>query len=264
MSDEFSIPSNPAYHAQARRDEGMDPGTRRLAMIAGGIVVGLGVLYGGVSYFGSRTSAPPVVQADPKPYRERPKDPGGMQVAGAGTDLFTPDRDPTASKLAAPPEMPDAKALRAQMTAPPAAAVTAPAPAPAIVAPAVVAPVAPKAAVAAAKPSVTPAVAKPPAAATTATAAPGAKPSAGAATGKAPSIQLAALGTEAAAHAEWQILQKRMPDLLNGRQPVFSKTERDGKSYWRVRTAGFSDATQAKGFCEKVRAKGGACSVAEF
>ena len=64
---------------------------------------------------------------------------------------------------------------------------------------------------------------------------------------------------------EWERLAKRMPDLL-GQQPAggFSKIEHDGKTFWRLRTGGFSDIAQATAFCERVRAKGGGCSVADF
>ena len=77
-------------------------------------------------------------------------------------------------------------------------------------------------------------------------------------------MQLAALTSEEAAHKEWQRLSKRMPDLLNDRQPSFSRTEYHGRTYWRVRTTGFADAAQARAFCGHVRAKGGGCSVADF
>ncbi len=55
-----------------------------------------------------------------------------------------------------------------------------------------------------------------------------------------------------------------MPDLLNGHQPNYTRTERDGRTFWRVRTSGFGDLAQAHSFCDHVRAKGGGCSVAEF
>ncbi|MDR3533026.1 MAG: SPOR domain-containing protein [Rhodopila sp.] len=84
------------------------------------------------------------------------------------------------------------------------------------------------------------------------------------ASGHQPMVQLAALTSEEAAHNEWQQLSKRMPELLNGRQPAFSRTERDGHIFWRVRTSGFADIAQARSFCERVRAKGGGCSVADF
>ena len=77
-------------------------------------------------------------------------------------------------------------------------------------------------------------------------------------------VQLAAVSSEAAARIEWQRLQKRMPDLLDRRQPAFSKIEHDGRVLWRVRTGGFSDLAAAAAFCDHVRAKGGGCSVAEF
>ncbi len=53
-------------------------------------------------------------------------------------------------------------------------------------------------------------------------------------------VQLAAVSSEAAAKIEWQRLQKRMPDLLDRRQPAISKIEHDGHILWRVRTGGFS------------------------
>jgi len=40
---------------------------------------------------------------------------------------------------------------------------------------------------------------------------------------------------------------------------AFTQVERE-----RLRTAGFADVNDAKSFCEKVRAKGAGCAVAEF
>jgi cell division septation protein DedD len=77
-------------------------------------------------------------------------------------------------------------------------------------------------------------------------------------------VQLTAVSSEDAAKSEWQRLSKRMPDLLGQRKPAFSKTEHDGRTLWRVRTGGFSDLSQATSFCEKIRAKGVGCAVAEF
>jgi len=74
-------------------------------------------------------------------------------------------------------------------------------------------------------------------------------------------VQLAALNSEEAAHDKWQQLSKRFPDLLNGRQPVFLRTERDGQAFWRVRTSGFQNVSQAQGFCDRMRTAGGGCSV---
>lgn len=226
----------------------MDPGTIRLAVIAGGIVAGVGLAYVGLSLFHHRSSEVPVIQADDRPIRVKPDNPGGLQIAGAGNDIFSGGSDTTGSKLAPAPEAPNPQALRTQPPVTPPQAV-----------PATIAPVAPP-------------VSAPAPVALAAPAQPVAKPSAPVATpapahpashGKA-GIQLAAVGSEAAARTEWQALQKRYPDVLAGHQVSISKTERDGKTFWRVRTAGFSDLTQAKSACDKVRAKGGGCSAAEF
>ena len=252
MSDDISIPQ-PSYYAP-RRDEGWDPGTIRAAVIAGGLVLGGGLAYLGSTFIGHRGGEVPSVRADDRPIRVKPDNPGGMQIAGANNEMLSGGSETGTSKLAPAAETPDTQALRLQAPMPkPAEPQHAPVVVPAAaVAPIVAAP--PPAAVA--KPAPQPA--KPVIhAATSAQAAPAP------AHGKAATIQLAALETEAAARAEWQTLQKRMPDILGGRQPSFSKTERAGKTWWRVRTAGFADPAQAKAACDKVRAKGGACSVTE-
>ena len=77
-------------------------------------------------------------------------------------------------------------------------------------------------------------------------------------------VQLAAVDTEQAAKTEWQRLAKKIPDLLGRREPVVQKAERDGKTVWRIRLGGFADTAEATSFCSKVRAKGGACSLATF
>ncbi len=77
-------------------------------------------------------------------------------------------------------------------------------------------------------------------------------------------VQLGAMASQQAADAEWQRLQRKMPDLLNGRSPLITKIERDGKTFYRIRTAGFTDAAQAKSFCSKIIAEGANCSVANF
>lgn len=77
-------------------------------------------------------------------------------------------------------------------------------------------------------------------------------------------VQLAALATEQAAMAEWLRLSKRMPDLFGDRRPVVTKFDRDGRTFWRLRTSGFADTAQATAFCQRVREKGAGCSLATF
>ena len=77
-------------------------------------------------------------------------------------------------------------------------------------------------------------------------------------------VQLAAVDNEPAAQAEWQRLAKRMPDVLGGKHLVMQRAEHDGHAVWRVRTGGFADVADATGFCARVRAKGGAGTIASF
>jgi hypothetical protein len=178
------------------------------------------------------------VQADSRPIRVKPENPGGMQVAGADADILSGGTEMKDGKLGPAPEAPAPQALTAPPAPPPVVAAAVPAPAP-VVAATPAKPVAAKPAPAAEKRPATP-------------------PANGAL------VQLTAVQSEDAARSEWQRLSKRLPDLLGQRKPAFSKTEHDGKALWRVRTGGFADVPQATAFCEKVRAKGVGCSVADF
>lgn len=216
----------------------VDTGTRRLLYAAAGLG---GVLLAGMGVWavvGRTPAVVPVIEADGRPLRVKPDNPGGMQVTGAEEAPTGPGRMAPAAEVPAP------QALRAQL-APPAAPALAAAPVPAAPAPAT--PVA-------AAPAPRPATPLPASAAAPRPAQPG----------SATLVQLAAVDTEAAAQAEWQRLARRMPDLLGDKRVVVQRTERDGKTLWRVRTGGFTDMADATGFCTKVRAKGGNCSIASF
>ena len=271
MSEDLSIP-NPGYRGSragrygtgpGRVRPGMDPDTRRLMMFAAGLGGLLVILVGASALVGRHAGEVPVVLADTRPIREKPLNPGGMKIDGAENDVFSGKSDAAEAKLAPASENPDTKAFRTAQAAPsPIATTPAPAaaPAPTRTAPTVALiappPPAPRMAVAAVvAPAAKPALVKPPAAVVE---------NHPAATGHQAVVQLAAVTSEEAAHTEWQQLSKRMPDLLNGRQPNYSRTERDGHAFWRVRTTGFTDVTQARTFCEHVRAKGGGCSVTDF
>jgi SPOR domain len=240
VSEDLSFPSK--TYRIPRHSRGMDPATRRLALIAGGLGAALLAIVGGWSVMGHRSTAIPVIQADGRPIRVKPENPGGMQIAGSNDEMS--GGDTTGGKLAPPPEAPAPQAL----LAPPSAAVATPMPAPFATTPAPVAakPVTEKPMAPAEKRAVASAPERAPPAA------------------KGALVQLAAVTSEEAARTEWQRLEKRMPDLFGHRQPAFSKTERSGHTLWRVRTGGFSDVAQATAFCERVRAKGAGCSIADF
>ncbi|MHB0669764.1 SPOR domain-containing protein, partial [Roseomonas mucosa] len=83
------------------------------------------------------------------------------------------------------------------------------------------------------------------------------------ATGGSALVQLGALGSEEAAHTEWNRLKGRLGGLLADRRPMVVRFERPGMpTMWRLRTGGFSDAAAARSFCEAARAKGApACAA---
>jgi hypothetical protein len=238
VSDDLSIPS-PTYRVPRHR-HGMDPLTKRLALIACGLGGALIAVVGGWSMLNHHSGAVPVVQAENGPIRVKPANPGGMQITGANDDILSGSGNPGDDKLAPPPEVPKPQALGAasapvRTLAPEPTPVVAPTPAPVVAA--------------------KPVDAKPTAVVAPDHSAPG---------GKGALVQLAAVRSEADAKSEWERLSKRMPDLLAQRQPAFSKIDRDGQALWRVRTGGFADITQAKDFCDRVRAKGSGCTVADF
>jgi cell division septation protein DedD len=266
--DDLSIP-NPGYRgARAGRygtgqqpaRPGMDPDMRRMAMFAGGVGTVLVLLIGASALTSRPSGEVPVVTADARPLRVKPENAGGMKVLGADSDVFSGGSDAKNVKLAPAAETPNTKAWQSASTTP---APAAEASAPATVAPPP--PVKPAAVAVAPPPSVKPAIV---ATSKVAPAPPPPKPMAAtppaAAVSRSATVQLAALSSEQAARGEWEALSKRMPDLLGSRQPSYSRTDRNGRTFWRVRTAGFTDVAQARGFCEKVRAKGVGCSVAEF
>jgi hypothetical protein len=251
----------PAYHGLRRRQAALS-GTRRLTLIAGAF--GCGLLSAGAiwEYANHRSQTIPVIEADGRPLRVKPENPGGMQIAGASESILSgPEQIP--QSLAPPPEAPDPGSLHMQEqsarahddAAPPSvlAGLTAQAISPPAADPAPL-PNAPVAAAVQAPAPVQVAAAQPRVA----------QPQPVPATSGGRQVQLAAVGSEAAANAEWTRLAHLMPELLGHRRPEISHIERDGHVFWRVRTSGFADAAAVTNFCSQVHAKGAACTQAGF
>lgn len=273
MSEFHTVPS---YRVQRQSSGGLP--WRMLAM-AGGLTAVLGV--GAAAVWGvSRavSNGVPVIEADSRPLRIRPDDPGGLRVANQGERIFETQNQPQRARSAQPgvpaqaqvapaPEQPDLDALRqaaqasrmAQRSQAPAVAPVVPAaPAPVAEAPGAPASQAPVEAAPAAPPPAP--VARAPEAAPH----PEARSEpARAATGGSALVQLGALGSEEAAHTEWNRLKSRLGGLLADRRPMVVRFERPGMpTMWRLRTGGFSDAAAARSFCEAARAKGApACAA---
>ena len=227
---------------------GIDSGTRKLAWTAAGLGGALVVVIGLYSALGHHSTVVPVIQADSRPIRMKPENRGGMQINGADEDAMGGNASGLASKMAPVSEVPAPKMLRAQQDNPP-APVASPTVSEAAVPPAAIAPVTEKPNLGTVVP-----VAK----------LPSPKPPVAKVAPSRPSVQIAALGSEAAALAEWRHLTATLPDLFGNRQPMVSRTEHDGHVLWRLRTSGFTDVAQATAFCERVRSKRAGCSIASF
>ncbi len=74
-------------------------------------------------------------------------------------------------------------------------------------------------------------------------------------------VQLTAAASEDAAQAQWRLLQQHVPDLMDGHQAIIARVERDGHVFWRLRTSGFDDVSQAASFCERIHAAGSPCAI---
>lgn len=233
-----------------RRGSMFDPQVRRMALLAGGAGVVLALGVGAYALVSHRPHGVPVIEADSRPLRVKPENPGGMQVVGAEEQIMGGSGGSQADAMAPAPEAPQPQVLRAQIQA-----ASQPAPVQPV---SLAAPPAPVPFALSAAPEQRPAPGPAVKPTTTRVAAPPAVAAGGT------EVQLAALDTERAAMDEWQRLSKRMPDLMASRRPAVMKAERDGKTFFRLRTGGFTDTAQATAFCTQVKAKGGGCAIASF
>jgi hypothetical protein len=267
--------ANAYFGREQRGREAMDPATRQLAFIAGGIGLLLAVLIGGWLLSGHRSGTIPIIEAAAGPVRIKPVDPGGMQAMGAQAPPVVSSAG--VETLAPRPEAARPDALQAEVDAarragdggrkPPAAMPSPAGPAPA--APAAGAPAAPSSS----------------SVGSGAGAAPQAVPHAPADAGSGPllrteseprrnggeaphggalAVQLAAVNSDQAAQMEWSRLCRSHPALFSGRKPDVEQVDRNGKRIYRLRTRGFASTVEANSFCEQARAQKVACTVAAF
>jgi hypothetical protein len=238
MSSERTFPP----YRPGQRRAAPDPQTRRILFVAS--IIGT-VLVGGVAgtllFGGQGKTRVPVVEASDRPIRVRPDDPGGMQVSGLSESAFDgTDSDWDAPVVFAPAtEEPSLAALEAQRDVQPDDG-TAPS--------AQVDPTADQQGKAPPAPLSGPVIQEPvnPVPARTA------------------QVQLAALGSQAAARAEWTRLRLGLPQVLRDRRPLIQAVRQGSRMSWRLRVGGFSTSTEAIQFCDRVRSAGFACMLAEF
>jgi hypothetical protein len=242
-------------------------------IIIAGSVLAVGAVIAALVWGFSRGSSrnAPLIEADARPIKVRPDNPGGLRVPNQDELIFDRNRGARTAApgaLAPEAEKPRVDQLRQQLAERAAQEAARSAP-PATPAPAQ--PAAPQAAprsAAPTAPATTPATPAPPAttSALTAPSLPAPVPAtadrfAPVANGRA-QVQLGALPSEAAARGEWDRLQKRVPELLGNRRVSLAPLDREGQTtMYRIRTGGFADAATARAFCEEMKTRSIPCMV---
>lgn len=234
-------------------DEGISIGRLIGAVVVG--LVALGLVIGGIFWLRNRGSAEgdgTLIEAPAGPIKEKPGEPGGMDVEGTGDVAYDASVGQAVNStidLTAVPETPvteTAPVKTAQLPASTAQPAPAAKPVPAAAKPPVAAaplPAQPKPAPQAAKPAPAPAPKSLlPAASTPA-------PSGGGA------VQLGAFSSEAQANKAWKSLSGRF-GFLSGLSHSVNAVTVNGKTLYRLRASGGDAST-----CAKLKVAGEACSV---
>lgn len=189
---------------------------------------------------------PPVIAAPDGPVREKPEDPGGIEI---------PDRDKLVYNRVSGEEGEEAVNLEPGPELPGDIPEAAPE-------------VAPEEPVEAGAPeSVEETAEEAPKAAVAETASAPEPVKAPAATPSAPSgdfmIQLGAFGSRESAARAWTTLQGKYPSVLGNLAPDYEALKRSSGTLYRLRAGGFADRAGAEAACAKLKAQGQGCFPAE-
>lgn len=76
-------------------------------------------------------------------------------------------------------------------------------------------------------------------------------------------VQLGAFDDVATARAEWDAVEARFAPLMAGKDRVIEPAESGGRTFYRLRVAGFTDTADARRFCAALLAEGSACIPAQ-
>ncbi|MRX50806.1 SPOR domain-containing protein [Paracoccus sp. S-4012] len=72
-------------------------------------------------------------------------------------------------------------------------------------------------------------------------------------------VQIGAFDSDAIARSEWDRVAGRNGGLFSGKSQLVQQTEKGGRTFWRLRVAGFDTPADARGFCESLKAAGTDC-----
>ncbi|WP_265499214.1 SPOR domain-containing protein [Paracoccus beibuensis] len=74
-----------------------------------------------------------------------------------------------------------------------------------------------------------------------------------------PVVQVGAFDSNAIAQGEWQRLAGRNGSLFSGKAPVIQEHQSNGRTFWRLRVAGFGSLSEARQFCSALQSSGTDC-----
>lgn len=74
-----------------------------------------------------------------------------------------------------------------------------------------------------------------------------------------PVVQIGAFDSNAIAESEWNRLSGKFGSLFSGKGQVIQQHQSNGRTYWRLRVAGFESGSDAKTFCAAMKAGGTDC-----
>lgn len=98
-----------------------------------------------------------------------------------------------------------------------------------------------------------------PAAATESAPAPAPRVAPAAVASGAPLVQIGAFDSNALAEGEWNRISGKFGALFSGKGQVIQKAESNGRTFWRLRVAGFDSRDDARRFCAALVAEGTDC-----
>jgi cell division protein FtsN len=74
-----------------------------------------------------------------------------------------------------------------------------------------------------------------------------------------PVVQVGAFDSNAIAQGEWTRLAGRHSSLFSGKSPVIQQHQSGGRTFWRLRVAGFGALSEARQFCSALQSSGTDC-----
>jgi cell division protein FtsN len=85
------------------------------------------------------------------------------------------------------------------------------------------------------------------------------KPAAIASSANGPVVQVGAFDSSAIAENQWARLSGSNSSLFSGKSPVIQQHDSNGRSFWRLRVAGFGSISEARQFCSTLKSSGTDC-----